>query len=100
MKKNKDIKLETPEDFLARGGEVEMLSAGTDSHKSVISSSNSKKINLLSLTEAEELYGEKLKRNIKHKKIDVSNVDLDLIPEHIKRLILSKVDSDITKEEE
>ena len=100
MKKNKEINLETAEEFLARGGQVEQLPVGADNSKSVVGSSVSKAVNLLTLSEAEELYGEKLKRNIKPKKIDVSNVDLSLIPEHIKRLILSKVDSDITKENE
>lgn len=100
MKKNKDVKDETTEKFLDRGGKIEVLPPMSSTHKSVVNATSHKGINLLSLSEAEELYGEAPKRKIKVKKFDVSDINMSLIPEHIKRLILSKVGSDNTKESE
>jgi hypothetical protein len=53
----------------------------------------------MALQEAELMFGERNNKEVKIKKQDYSSINMDLIPEHIKRLILSKSDNDNTKEQ-
>lgn len=98
--KDKEVTFESSEDFLARGGTVEILPSMPDSSKYVVNNTTHKTVNLTHLADFADMHGEKPKRKVKTKKVDVSDVDMSLIPDHIKRLLLSKIGSDITKENE
>lgn len=86
------------EDFLANGGTIEVLPSAEYVDKSVIGNLNKRPITLMALQEAELMFGERNNKEVKIKKQDYSSINMDLIPEHIKRLILSKSDNDTTKE--
>ena len=86
-------------EFLNNGGEIEVLPSKIEEKPRAIGSLTKKIPKLMSLNEAEEMFGEVSERQ-KNKKIDVSSVDMNALPEHIKRLILSRLGNDITKENE
>ena len=86
------------EEFLAKGGQVETLAAVEVVEKKMVNSITKRNVNLLSLQEAEGLFGQRNIKEPKVKKPDYSEINMDLIPDHLKRLILSKEDNDITKE--
>jgi hypothetical protein len=84
-------------EFFDKGGKVEILPTNIQEKPRLIGSLTKKVPKLMTLSEGEEMFGEVPERQ-KNKKIDVSNVDMNALPEHIKRLILSKLDNDTTKE--
>lgn len=86
------------QDFLAKGGQIEVLPSAEYVDNSVIGNLNKRPVNLMALQEAELMFGERNNKEVKIKKQDYSSINMDLIPEHIKRLILSKSDNDNTKE--
>ena len=86
-------------EFLSNGGQIEILPTVETKKSEIIGSLTKKQTNLLTLEEAEYLYGEKSIREVKNKKQNISSINMELIPEHLKRLILSKQDSDTTKEQ-
>jgi hypothetical protein len=87
-------------EFLEKGGKIEVLPPADNNQVNPISSITSQPVKLLSLEEAESLYGEKTERKSKAKKPDLKNINMNLIPDHLKKYILSKFDNDITKENE
>jgi len=87
-------------EFLARGGEIEILPASENTTSNPMASTARQAVTLLSLEEAELLYGEKVERKTKAKKPDFANINMSLIPDHLKKYILSKFDNDTTKENE
>ena len=87
------------QDFLAKGGQIEILPSAEYVDNSVIGNLNKRPVNLMALQEAELMFGERNNKEVKNKKQDYSSINMDLIPEHIKRLILSKSDNDNTKEQ-
>jgi hypothetical protein len=87
------------EEFLQNGGSIEVIPTPEYSEKHVIGNLNKKQVTLFALEEAELMFGERNNKEVKTKKQDYSNINMDLIPEHIKRLILSKQDNDSTKEQ-
>jgi hypothetical protein len=87
------------EDFLAKGKQIEVLPSAEYVNKNVIGNLNRRPVTLMALQEAELMFGERNNKEVKIKKQDYSSVNMDLIPEHIKRLILSKSDNDSTKEQ-
>jgi len=75
------------EEFLMKGGVVEKLPAGASPKYSNIGTTTKKILNLKTLPEAELLYCKKRVKKKNKKKIDTSNINLDLIPDYLKKLI-------------
>lgn len=96
MSKSKEQMIQ---EFLDNGGQIERLPTIEVKTNEMIGSLTKKQTTLLTLEEAEQLYGEKSIREVKNKKPNISGINMELIPDHLKRLILSKQDSDTTKEE-
>lgn len=87
------------EEFLANGGEIEKLDPIEPEWKNRVGSTAKKIPNLMTLPEGEFMFGRKQVKKKKVKKPDYSNINMDLIPEHLKKLL--KVDEtkvDTTKE--
>ena len=82
------------EEFLANGGEIEKLDYIEPDTKSVVGSTTKKVPELMSLEEAELMFGEKQKRRKKKKEADFSDIDLDLIPEHLHHIVKKKPAND------
>lgn len=78
---------ETVEEFLARGGKIEKLDIGGEIKNKPVGSVTKKQTNLMTLAEGEILFGEKSKRNKKVKEPDYSDINFDLIPEHLRKII-------------
>jgi hypothetical protein len=95
MKKTNE---ELVSEFIEKGGSIEVIPTVEEVTKNQVGNTTKKSVTLFSLEEAESLFGEKPVRQSKKSKVDVSNINMDLIPDHLKRLILSKCDNDITKE--
>lgn len=88
------------EEFLAKGGKIEKLPPQEVEDTRKVGATTKKVPNLKTLPEAELLFGKKQVKRKKEKKPDYSNINMDLIPDHIKELL--KVDetlSNNTKEE-
>ena len=94
-KTNEDLVRE----FLNNGGKIEVLPTVENTVCPVINNLNKKQVTLLTLEEADLMYGKKNEKQVKPKKQDFSSINMELIPDHLKRLILSKQDNDTTKEE-
>jgi len=96
MKKTNE---ELIQDFLDNGGKVEKLSEIEYEHKHVVNSIVKKIPVLKTLPEAELLYGRKQVKKKKIKKPDYSNIDMNLIPDHLKELLkVEKSTTEPTKE--
>jgi len=78
------------EEFFARGGTVEKITHVEMQNRQVIGSTSKKTPNLLTLQEGEELFGEKQDRVKKEKVVDYSDINFDLIPEHLRDIIKGK----------
>lgn len=83
MKSDRDLIKE----FLEKGGQIEKIDYVEPTHRPNIGSTNKGPPNLLTLGEAEELYGVKQNREKKKKTPDYSGIDLSLIPEHLHKFI-------------
>lgn len=88
------------EEFLANGGEIEVLTSVEPETKHVVGSVTKKVPVLKTLSEAELLYGKKQVKKKRVKKPDYSGIDMDLIPEHLKKLLKVSETKESTKEEE
>lgn len=86
-------------EFFDKGGKVEILPPGENTSTAPIGRLTKQPVSLFSLEEADLLFGEKIERQSKTKNVDISNINLALIPDHLKKILLSKFDS-VTKEEE
>jgi hypothetical protein len=87
------------QDFLDKGGNIEIVPPVEIPFNKAVGSLTKKQTTLMTLEEAEYLYGEKSRREVKVKKPNLTGINMELIPEYLKRLILSKQDNDNTKEE-
>ena len=78
---------ETVEDFLKRGGQIEKFDGHNDQKAKVIGSTVKKQVNIMTLAEGELYFAEKGKRDKKVKVADYSEINFDLIPEHLRKII-------------
>ena len=85
------------QEFLEKGGEIEKLDTIEPEQKNVVGSTVKKVPNIMTLAEAELMFGRKQKSTKKAKKPDYSNINMDLIPDHLKKLL--KVDETETTKE-
>jgi len=83
MKTNKELL----EEFLAKGGKIQKIPTVPYEKTHAIGSTAKKVPELKTLAEGELLYGENRKLKKKKKKPDYSDINMDLIPNHIKKLI-------------
>ena len=74
-------------EFLAKGGKIEKIPSEPYEPMRKVSSTAKKIPELKTLAEGELLYGERKKSSKKLKKPDYSGIKMDLIPDHIKKLI-------------
>ena len=85
-------------EFLNNGGEVEKLETIELKSKTNVGSISKKTTQLLTLPEGELMYGEKKKpREKKIKEVDFSGINADLIPEHLRKYMVSKTTETKTK---
>ncbi len=75
------------EEFLANGGKIEVLEPVEHEHPYVVRSTTKKVPELMTLPEAEHMFGKKQVKKKKVKVPDFSNINIDLIPEHLKGII-------------
>jgi len=93
---NKQYKVETIEEALARGVKIERLPSSEeikkqrieageieDKRKPTVKGAQVSALDIKSLGEAMDFYGEKMKRKKKVKKPDFSEIDKDQIPENL-----------------
>jgi hypothetical protein len=81
-----DMKKETLEEFIARGGVVKRIEAQhSDEQKEVVRSTTAKAVQLYELGDAAFYFPEnKPPRKRKIKPLDLSGIDMSLIPAHLK----------------
>ena len=75
------------EKFLSDGGVIEKLETVENTYKPVIRGAMSRAPDLKTLSEGANLYGKKIKRKRKVKVPDFSNINVELIPEHLRNII-------------
>ena len=75
------------QEFLDKGGEIQKIPAEPYEHSTKVGSTIKKVPQLKTLAEGELLYGERKKSKKKKKVPDYSGIKMDLIPDHIKKLI-------------
>jgi uncharacterized protein with von Willebrand factor type A (vWA) domain len=79
------------EEFLKNGGEVQKLETIEPKSKTNVGSVSKKTQQLMTLSEGEELFGEKKpEREVKEKEVDYSGINIDLIPEHLRKFMIPK----------
>ena len=84
----KEVKYESIEGFLARGGEIEKIEAVVPEDKGpTVRKLQHGPPELKTLSEAALLYGEKKKHTRKKKPIDLSKIDKDSIPDSLKYML-------------
>lgn len=87
------------EEFLAKGGKIEKLDAIEPEWKNKVGSTTKKIPNLMTLPEGEFMFGRKQVKRKKIKKPDYSKINMDLIPNHLKKLLkVNEVEINTTKE--
>ncbi len=84
------------EEFLANGGEIEVIPPVEPEESRMVRSTIKKVPEPMTLPEAEFMYGRKQVKKKKIKKPDFSNINMDLIPEHLREIIKA---AGTTKEE-
>lgn len=75
--------------FIEDGGEIEIIPAQEYENKQVVGSISKKIPELLTLDEGRSLYGQRRQHN-KDKKIDLSDIDMSLIPDEICKLVMKE----------
>ena len=89
------------EEFLANGGEIEKLEPVVPEYKNRVGSTANKVPTLMTLPEGELMFGRKQVKKKKVKVPDYSHINMDLIPEHLKKLLkVNETKVDATKEEQ
>jgi hypothetical protein len=78
---------ESVEEFLARGGKIEKLDPCGEIKDKPIGSISKQKPQIMSLAEGELMFGKKSKRVKKEKEPDYSDINFDLIPEHLRKIL-------------
>ncbi len=84
------------EEFLANGGKIEVIPPVEPEENRMVRSTIKKIPEPMTLPEAEFMFGRKQVKKKKIKKPDFSNINMDLIPEHLREIIKA---SGATKEE-
>lgn len=87
-------------EFLAKGGRIRKIPAEPFDNEQKVSSTAKTVPELKTLAEGELLYGVKKKVKTKTKKPDYSGIDMDLIPDNIKKLINYKEQTDVNQNKE
>lgn len=82
------------EEFLANGGKIEKIEYQEPEVKNTIGNINKKTPELMTLAEGQHMFTKKQKRRKKKKKVDLSGIDMSLIPEHLHDIV--KKTSDIS----
>jgi len=83
-KSKEKIKVETVEEFLARGGKIEVIPAIDEEPKlAKINTVKNGPPHLMTLGEGEFWFGEKSTRRKKKKEQDFSKVDMSLVPDDL-----------------
>jgi len=78
---------QTVEKALKRGIKVEKLSTVVDEHVELMKASTYSKVDIMTLGEAADFYGEKMVRKTKKKKvIDLTGIDRQYVPESLQYL--------------
>jgi hypothetical protein len=75
------------EEFLANGGKIEVLPPEEYEEKAVIRSTTKKVPELKTLPEGAFLYTKKQVKKHKKKELDLSDIQMEHIPEHLRKLI-------------
>ena len=78
------------EEFLKNGGQVEKLEKIESEKRYVVGNIAKKTPTLMTLAEGEDMYGEKQEREKKEKEEDFSSINIDLIPEHLRKFMQKK----------
>ena len=87
----KYTKVETIEEFLARGGKIQVIpaqSSDVEENKRKVKSTSKQQLALTDLGEGELLYGEKIKKTRKAKKkiVEIPKEQVNLLPDSLKHL--------------
>jgi hypothetical protein len=85
------MKTETLEEFLARGGVIVKCPTVKLKNEDKISIAGASKPTIMSLGEAEELYGEKKEKKTKAKQ--APKIDIALLPESLRHKLLLKIET-------
>ena len=89
------------EEFLANGGEIEVIPPVEPENKQTIGSISKKVPQIMTLPEGELMFGRKQTKRKKVKVPDYSNINMDLIPDHLKKLLgVEDKQDENTKEEQ
>ena len=84
MKKSTE---ELIKEFLAKGGEIEILDPIVPEDNRKVRSTQKKVPELMTLPQAEHMFGKKQVKKKKKKEPDFSNINIDLIPEHLRGIM-------------
>ena len=96
MSSKKETVKETIEEFLARGGEVEIVpQAEREEEKIVIKPQAGGPPQLMSLTDGQHFFAEKKKSKKKKKTgLNLKNVNMDLVPDSLKSMLKNMGEKD------
>jgi len=87
------------QEFIDNGGQIEKLPPVEVEDKQTMSPMTKSVPQIMTLPEAELMYGKKQVKKKKEKKPDYSNINMDLIPDHLKKLLKVDEASSDTKED-
>jgi dipeptidase len=87
-------KTETIEEFLARGGKITVIPQSSTKVSAIVpvKAQNTGIVSLMSLEEAELMYGE-TKSKVKNKNQKNSNIDVSALPTELVQKLLNKINS-------
>jgi hypothetical protein len=77
-------------EFLDKGGEIEILEPMIVAENRKVRSIQKKVPELMTLPQAEHMFGKKQVKKKKIKEPDFSNINIDLIPEHLRGIMKQK----------
>jgi hypothetical protein len=96
--RGRTMSYETVEEFLARGGKIDKVENPTTIKQKPLGSVTKKQTSLMTLAEGELYFAEKGKRTKKVKLTDYSNINFDLIPEHLRKIINPAPQQEVSKD--
>ena len=80
-------KTETIQEFLARGGKIKVIPPVLPPNERPVKSTNPGPAVLMTYEDADHYYGKKTERKKKEKVVDLSNVNLDKVPEDLRKIL-------------
>lgn len=80
----KDYKVETIEEFMARGGKITTLEYKKPPEKRKVSSTVHNMPNLMTLDEGEFFYSDSVGKEKPKKELNLNDINMDIIPEYLK----------------